>query len=76
VAVSPIPDAAGGRTSAISPALARPARPWATPRGADGGAPGVTYLVRPDRRVAAGFARHDPDAVGRALARATLKEPA
>jgi 3-(3-hydroxy-phenyl)propionate hydroxylase len=39
-----------------------------------GGAPGVTYLIRPDQHVAARFARYDPEAVGRALARATLKE--
>jgi 3-(3-hydroxy-phenyl)propionate hydroxylase len=37
-----------------------------------GGAPGVTYLIRPDQHVAARFARYDPGAVGRALARATL----
>jgi 3-(3-hydroxy-phenyl)propionate hydroxylase len=41
-----------------------------------GGAPGVTYLVRPDQHVAARFARFDPDAIGRALARATLREAA
>ena len=41
-----------------------------------GGAPGVTYLIRPDQHVAARFARFDPDAVGRALARATLREAA
>ena len=41
-----------------------------------GGAPGVTYLIRPDQHVAARFARYDPAAVGRALARATLKEAA
>jgi 3-(3-hydroxy-phenyl)propionate hydroxylase len=41
-----------------------------------GGAPGVTYLVRPDQHVAARFARFDPDALRRALARATLKETA
>jgi len=41
-----------------------------------GGAPGVTYLIRPDQHVAARFARFDPDAVGRALARATLEEAA
>jgi 3-(3-hydroxy-phenyl)propionate hydroxylase len=37
-----------------------------------GGAPGVTYLIRPDQHVAARFSRYDPAAVGRALARATL----
>ena len=41
-----------------------------------GGAPGVTYLIRPDQHVAARFSRYDPDAVRRALARATLKEAA
>ena len=41
-----------------------------------GGAPGITYLIRPDQHVAARFARFDPDAVGRALARATLREAA
>jgi 3-(3-hydroxy-phenyl)propionate hydroxylase len=41
-----------------------------------GGAPGVAYLIRPDQHVAARFARYDPDAVGRALARATLREAA
>ena len=41
-----------------------------------GGAPGVTYLIRPDQHVAARFARYDPAAVGRALARATLREAA
>ena len=41
-----------------------------------GGAPGVTYLIRPDQHVAARFARFDPDAVGRALRRATLREAA
>ena len=39
-----------------------------------GGAPGVTYLIRPDQHVAARFARYDPDAVRRALARAIRKE--
>ena len=41
-----------------------------------GGAPGVTYLIRPDQHVAARFAAYDPDAVRRALARATLTEAA
>jgi 3-(3-hydroxy-phenyl)propionate hydroxylase len=41
-----------------------------------GGAPGVTYLIRPDQHVAARFARYDPAAVGRALARATLRDAA
>jgi 3-(3-hydroxy-phenyl)propionate hydroxylase len=41
-----------------------------------GGAPGVTYLIRPDQHVAARFARFDPDAVSRALRRATLREAA
>jgi 3-(3-hydroxy-phenyl)propionate hydroxylase len=41
-----------------------------------GGAPGVTYLIRPDQHVAARFARYDPERVRRALARATLKEAA
>jgi 3-(3-hydroxy-phenyl)propionate hydroxylase len=41
-----------------------------------GGAPGVTYLIRPDQHVAARFARYDPEAVRGALARATLKETA
>jgi len=39
-----------------------------------GGAPGVTYLIRPDQHVAARFAGYDPEAVARALARTTLKE--
>jgi 3-(3-hydroxy-phenyl)propionate hydroxylase len=39
-----------------------------------GGAPGVTYLIRPDQHVAGRFANCDPDAVRRALARATLRE--
>ena len=34
----------------------------------------ATYLIRPDQHVAARFARYDPAAVRRALARATLKE--
>jgi 3-(3-hydroxy-phenyl)propionate hydroxylase len=41
-----------------------------------GGAPGVTYLIRPDQHVAARFAQYDAAAVGRALARATLREAA
>jgi 3-(3-hydroxy-phenyl)propionate hydroxylase len=41
-----------------------------------GGAPGVTYLIRPDQHVAARFPQYDPAAVGRALARATLRESA
>jgi 3-(3-hydroxy-phenyl)propionate hydroxylase len=41
-----------------------------------GGVPGVTYLIRPDQHVAACFSRFDPDALRRALARATLKETA
>jgi 3-(3-hydroxy-phenyl)propionate hydroxylase len=41
-----------------------------------GGAPGVTYLIRPDQHVAARFARFDPDSLGRALRRATLREAA
>src|SRR5690606_10634421 len=41
-----------------------------------GGAPGVTYLIRPDQHVAARFRRYDPGALGRALARATLREAA
>jgi 3-(3-hydroxy-phenyl)propionate hydroxylase len=41
-----------------------------------GGAPGITYLIRPDQHVAARFARFEPDAVGRALRRATLREAA
>jgi 3-(3-hydroxy-phenyl)propionate hydroxylase len=40
-----------------------------------GGAPGVTYLIRPDQHVAARFVRYDPGDLGRALARATLREP-
>jgi 3-(3-hydroxy-phenyl)propionate hydroxylase len=40
------------------------------------GAPGVTYLIRPDQHVAARFARFDPDAVRRALARALHREAA
>jgi 3-(3-hydroxy-phenyl)propionate hydroxylase len=39
-----------------------------------GGAPGVTYLIRPDQHIAGRFASYDPDAVRRALARATLRE--
>lgn len=39
-----------------------------------GGAPGVTYLIRPDQHVAARFARYDPDAVRAALSRAMLRE--
>jgi len=38
-----------------------------------GGAPGVTYLIRPDQHVAARFASYDPDAMRRALDRATLR---
>ena len=41
-----------------------------------GGAPGVTYLIRPDQHVAARFSQYDAAAVGRALARATLREAA
>ncbi len=41
-----------------------------------GGAPGVTYLIRPDQHVAARFARFDPDALSHALRRATLREAA
>jgi len=41
-----------------------------------GGAPGVTYLIRPDQHVAARFSHYDAAAVGRALARATLREGA
>jgi 3-(3-hydroxy-phenyl)propionate hydroxylase len=41
-----------------------------------GGAPGVTYLIRPDQHVTARFARYDPERVRRALACATLKEAA
>jgi 3-(3-hydroxy-phenyl)propionate hydroxylase len=50
--------------------------PQGLARARYGGAPGVTYLIRPDQHVAARFARYDPDAVGRALARATLREVA
>jgi 3-(3-hydroxy-phenyl)propionate hydroxylase len=50
--------------------------PQGLARARYGGAPGVTYLIRPDQHVAARFLRHDPDAVRRALARATLKEAA
>jgi 3-(3-hydroxy-phenyl)propionate hydroxylase len=41
-----------------------------------GGAPGVTYLIRPDQHVAARFARYHPDALRRALARAIHGEAA
>jgi 3-(3-hydroxy-phenyl)propionate hydroxylase len=41
-----------------------------------GGAPDVTYLIRPDQHVAARFSHYDPGAFGRALARATLREAA
>jgi 3-(3-hydroxy-phenyl)propionate hydroxylase len=41
-----------------------------------GGTPGVTYLIRPDQHIAARFSHHDPAALGRALARATLAEAA
>ena len=41
-----------------------------------GGAPGMTYLIRPDQHVAARFKQYDPGAVRRALARATLREAA
>jgi 3-(3-hydroxy-phenyl)propionate hydroxylase len=41
-----------------------------------GGTPGVAYLIRPDQHVAARFARFDPAALRRALARATLSEAA
>jgi 3-(3-hydroxy-phenyl)propionate hydroxylase len=41
-----------------------------------GGAPGVTYLIRPDQHVAARFPRFDLDAIGRAFRRATLREAA
>jgi 3-(3-hydroxy-phenyl)propionate hydroxylase len=50
--------------------------PQGLARARYGGAPGVTYLIRPDQHVAARFLRHDPDAVRRALARATLREAA
>lgn len=39
-----------------------------------GGAPGVTYLIRPDQHVAARFPRFDPDVIDLALGRATLRE--
>jgi 3-(3-hydroxy-phenyl)propionate hydroxylase len=41
-----------------------------------GGAPGITYLIRPDQHVAARFARFNPDAIGHALRRATLRQAA
>jgi 3-(3-hydroxy-phenyl)propionate hydroxylase len=50
--------------------------PEGVARARYGGAPGVAYLIRPDQHVAARFARFDPEAVGRALRRATLREAA
>jgi 3-(3-hydroxy-phenyl)propionate hydroxylase len=48
--------------------------PQGLARARYGGAPGVTYLIRPDQHVAARFERYDPAAVGRALARASSRE--
>ncbi|HEX2477973.1 MAG TPA: FAD-dependent oxidoreductase [Geminicoccaceae bacterium] len=50
--------------------------PTGLARARYGGAPGVTYLIRPDQHIAARFSHHDPAALGRALARATLAEAA
>jgi 3-(3-hydroxy-phenyl)propionate hydroxylase len=50
--------------------------PEGVARARYGGAPGVTYLIRPDQHVVARFSQYDPVAVGRALARATLREAA
>jgi 3-(3-hydroxy-phenyl)propionate hydroxylase len=50
--------------------------PQGLARARYGGAPGVTYLIRPDQHVAARFARYDPNAVRRALARAIHREAA
>jgi 3-(3-hydroxy-phenyl)propionate hydroxylase len=61
------------RTGAAGTLLGDPA---GLARSRYGGAPGVTYLIRPDQHVAARFARYDPAAVGHALARAILREAA